>query len=288
MLATGPNRAGETMLLQSVIARRWWDARRFGVSPDKWRARLTNRSEPSIFCNAIPKSGTHLIERALCLHPQIYRRIVPTIYPQRIHRYGGLYKLLSMLGPGEMAVGHFAYSEDNQNFVHRSKARCFFMIRDPRDIVVSYANYLVRDRNNTHHQLFANLPDMKSRLLLAIEGYPPNRLPSIQAFLNTFYGWISSGALVVRFEDLVGAAGGGKDDIQFRTVQSMYEHLGMPLADPEIKKLTMAIFSKQSPTFHSGAIGKWRKDFDEQVIHKFKEIASDTLVQYGYELDDRW
>lgn len=276
------------MSLKLLVSRRWWDARRFGVSPDKWGARLTNRDEPSIFCTSIPKSGTHLLERALCLHPRIYRRILPTIYRQRVHRHGGLSKVLSTLGPGEIVVAHYAYSEENDDTVHRNGTRCFLMIRDPRDIVVSYVNHLLKDRKNTHHRLFADLPDMKSRILLAIKGYPPARIPSIQGVLSAYYGWFSSGALVVRFEDLVGAAGGGNDEVQFSTVQSIYQHLGMPLAGDEIKKLAMGIFSNQSPTFHKGVIGKWREYFDDQATQQFKDIASDMLAHYGYELDDRW
>ncbi|MDN5869429.1 MAG: sulfotransferase domain-containing protein [Nitrococcus sp.] len=276
------------MSVKLLISRRWWDARRFGVSPDKWRARLTNQGQPRIFCTSIPKAGTHLLERALCLHPRIYRRILPTINHRRIRRHGGLSKLLSTLGPGEIVVAHCAYSEENDDTLRRNGARCFFMIRDPRDIVISYVIHLLNDRKNPHHRFLLDLPDMRTRILLVIKGYPPVRLPSIQGLLSRYYGWFSSGALVVRFEDLVGAAGGGSDDVQFTTVQTIYEHLGMPLAHHEIKQLTTHIFSNQSPTFRKGLVGKWREYFDDQAIQLFTDVASDMLVRYGYDNDDRW
>ena len=45
--------------------------------------------------------------------------------------------------------------------------------------------------------------------------------------LDRYGGWLASGALVVRFEDLIGGAGGGDDAAQASAIRSVYTHLGL-------------------------------------------------------------
>jgi len=59
------------MRLAEAAARHAWTFRRFGLSPRKLVARIGNRTEPPILCVSLPKAGTHLLERALCLHPRL-------------------------------------------------------------------------------------------------------------------------------------------------------------------------------------------------------------------------
>jgi len=56
-----------------------WNARRFGITPDKWSARLFPK-EIRLMTISIPKTGTHLLERVICLHPVFYRRIMKTLH----------------------------------------------------------------------------------------------------------------------------------------------------------------------------------------------------------------
>ena len=75
------------------LTRAWWDLQRFGLTPDKLPRRVHNPQAPPVFLISIPKSGTHLLERALCLHPLLYRRLERTLsrehcrwnQPQREH-----------------------------------------------------------------------------------------------------------------------------------------------------------------------------------------------------------
>ena len=58
-----------------IVRRLAWDLRRFGLTPRALGWRLCPGERPRILCLSIPKAGTHLLERVLCLHPGLYRAI---------------------------------------------------------------------------------------------------------------------------------------------------------------------------------------------------------------------
>ena len=86
------------------VSRQAWTLERFGLSPGKLPKRLSDQGAPRVFCVSIPKSGTHLLERALCLHPALYRKLVPTISGANVAKFGGL-----PLWPGESVPGRWSY-----------------------------------------------------------------------------------------------------------------------------------------------------------------------------------
>ncbi len=93
--------------------RRWvWDLERFGLTPRKWAARRQRAQLPRVTVVSIPKAGTHLVERALCLHPQLYRPLLPTLGPRNVERFGGLGRIVEGLGPGAVLISHLPYSEE--------------------------------------------------------------------------------------------------------------------------------------------------------------------------------
>ena len=62
------------------LSKTWWDLKRFGMTPDKIWRRRGRPDLPKIFCVSVPKSGTHLLERVLCLHPRLYRKFMSTLF----------------------------------------------------------------------------------------------------------------------------------------------------------------------------------------------------------------
>lgn len=65
--------------LSRCIDKLAWDFERFGLTPSKLLARVNNSNSPKIFITSIPKCGTHLLERAVCLLPRYFRKSLPTI-----------------------------------------------------------------------------------------------------------------------------------------------------------------------------------------------------------------
>lgn len=259
-----------------------WDARRFGMAPSKWHARLANAKEPRIVCVTVPKSGTHMLERALCLHPRLYRPVLPTIHSDNIERHGGLAALLDGLGPGQILVTHLHYEPGRARLLEGKAARTVFMTRDPRDVAVSRANYLFRERRHVHHRLMASQADSRARLHLAITGAADAGMPSIAEVLDRFAGWLDGSAFRVRFEELVGSAGGGSDTAQRATLAGLYRYLGMDPGPELLERIGGRLFSELSPTFHRGRLGRWRETFDPATRALFLQVTGDRLERYGY------
>lgn len=270
------------MSSSSWINRNLWTLRRFGLTPSSLFRRLGNKLEPRILCVSIPKAGTHLLERALCLHPRLYRKLLPTINDVNIRRWHGLAPLLAGLKPGQIICSHLTYSKEYETVLKDFGIRCIFLIRDPRDIVVSQAFYIAKNEQHRLHEVFAPQPDLKSRIKLAIQGYEPGRLPSIAQRLKDYSGWLDSGAIVIRFEDLIGPHGKGSESQQVDTLRSIYNYLGLNVDYQWIESLAGKLFSDSSPTFRQGASGQWEKLFDGEINLLFQSKTAKWMKLYGY------
>jgi hypothetical protein len=271
-----------TVKQSSLAARSHWTCQRFGLSPRKLAARIANRREPKIICVTLPKSGTHLLERALCLHPRLYRKIIPTIDERNIHRWGGLEALLKRLRPGQVLISHLHFRPEYAELFRSRDVKCLFLVRDPREVVVSQVFYLTAQRSHRHHRLFTALPDFKERLRTAIVGNDVEELPSIGQRLARFAGWLHASDYVVRFEDLIGPLGGGELAAQRRTLSSIYRAVGLEPSSELLDTLVERVFSTASPTFRTGGTRKWQRHFDGEHLRLFDKTVGDLLGVYGY------
>jgi sulfotransferase 6B1 len=255
-----------------------WTAERFGVTPRKLTARVSSAGLPKVLCVSVPKAGTHLVERAVCLHPRLYRRRLPTLNPLNMGDEG-LPGVLASTRPGQVVLAHVPYEDGYAAALEQEDVRVLFAVRDPRDIAVSLAHYIGDREDHPLHPLFAPR-DLRGRIELAITGdgdaRPP--APSLESILAGFAGWLGSGALVVRFEDLVGGRGGGTAESQERVLGEIYAHLGVE-AEPGLRE---RVFSEASPTFRRGSIGQWRQELDPELEALFEREAGRWMETYGY------
>jgi hypothetical protein len=261
-----------------------WTLQRFGLTPSKLAHRLTDRSAPRVLSVSLPKAGTHLLERAVCLHPRLHRKMLATVWPEALDRWHGLSGLLGTLGPGQVVVAHLPFEPDYPAALSSTGARALFLTRDPRDIVLSQAHYAVQKPDHPFHRAFADQTDLRGRVLVAIDGDAATGLPSIADRLDRYRGWLDGAAETVRFEDLIGPNGGGDAARQREVVERVYRHLGLDLETALIERVCRELFSDASPTFRKGAIGGWRERFDDDLTERFRRrVGDDRLRAYGYE-----
>jgi sulfotransferase 6B1 len=265
-----------------AIPRNAWTLERFGLTPSKLSRRITNSGAPSVLCVSIPKAGTHLLERALCLHPRLYRKLLPTRSNSSLKRWGGLDGLLAKVRPGQVLASHLRFDPAFLEVLDRRHVPVIFLVRDPRDLVISQVNYVARRSDHRFGPLFAQRAGFHERLELAIAGDPEHRLRSVGQRLEVYADWLRSNALVVRFEDLVGPGGGGDADRQAETVRAIYRHIQLPIDDAFVTKVSGRLFSSESPTFRKGTIGQWRTVFDDELKELFEHTAGHMMSAYGY------
>jgi hypothetical protein len=259
-----------------------WTFERFGLTPAKLARRVGDTRAPRVLCVSIPKAGTHLLERALCLHPRLYRKLLPTVSEENIRRLGGFEKLLRRIRSGQVVASHLRFSPGLPEKLARSGVAGVFLVRDPHDIVVSQIHYVAKREDHRLHDVFAERADTREKLRLAIGGDRARGVPSIGDRLDYFAGWLDAGCLVLRFEDLVGAGGGGDDTRQTDAVASLYRHVGLPADERTVASICKQLFSSDSPTFRKGSIGGWRDSFDAELEELFDSVVGDRAAPYGY------
>lgn len=275
-------------MMAAAMRRHYWNLERFGFTAPKLLRRLWREKGPRVLCVCVPKSGTHLLERGLCVDPQLRRKLLPTVNEVNLTALGGLDALLSRVRPGEVVISHLYHSAGRERLLRARGVRTLFMIRDPRDLVVSQAHYIARNPQHPLHLRFRELPELGARLSICIRGDEQAGFPGLAERLERFGGWLDGDALAVRFESLVGSAGGGSEREQGETLAGVYRHLGLP-ADPQrIAERSRRTFSAASPTFRRGTTGQWREVFDAGLAQAFKQEAGEQLVRYGYEQDSSW
>ena len=259
-----------------------WDFQRFGLTPEKLWPRLIRRGIPRIFVTSIPKAGTHLVERALCLHPALYRKLLPKLTDDNLSRFGGFEAVLSSLKPGQVLLAHLYYTPDRDRLLQELGIPGVFVIRDPRDIVVSDTFFILGWKGHPLHEAFRKQPNLEACLRLAIQGLPRLNYPSIEEKLRRFSGWLESSLQVIRFEDLVGPAGGGVEEVQRANLERLFRSLGIHLDSGRLEKIRKKLFFQKSPTFRRGAIGQWKKHFTPEIEKLFWDTAGRWMETYGY------
>ena len=173
--------------------------------------------------------------------------------------------------------------------------RVVFLLRDPRDVAVSLATYILREPHHPLHRYHAEyLHNAHDRLMAVITGFnAPDEdtwsQPSIGEDISGYLPWMRDGrALVVRFEDLVGQHGGGAAEVPLTRIREIANHLGRPVEDATVAEIAERMYSKSSSTFRKGQIGDWRNHFTDEHRDVFKKVAGNLLIQLGYEDSLDW
>ena len=114
------------------------------------------------------------------------------------------------------------------------------------------------------------------------------KLQSLDERYRQFLKWErDGGAVLVKFEDLVGTKGGGSAEAQRLAVERVARHLGV-----EVEQRTMEVVEEElfgvGRTFRKGQIGGWREEFSEEHERAVKGGLGSLLVELGYEAGSNW
>lgn len=259
------------------------------LQPRRLVARFTG---PRVLLASVPKAGTNLLIRVLELfpHPIPSGTAVGVVSQQP-----ELLPKIAAVKRGRFIVTHCAFG-DVASVVEAQDMLGVFLIRDPRDTCVSWYHYIMREPAHWCHSYFCSvLSDRASRLMAAIRGLTKDPrsehpfLASIDEHFRLRMGYMDEARFcTVRFEDLVGSAGGGNDNQQAQTLHVIANHLGLRLTSSDIRRITTQAFCRESPTFRKGQIGSWRDEMGPAHRAAFKEVAGPLLIELGYESTLSW
>ena len=86
--------------------------------------------------------------------------------------------------------------------------------------------------------------------------------------------------LVVRFEDLVGMAGGGDKELQLKSIAELADWAG--LSEFNLAQVADELFGG-THTFRRGKIGQWRS-LDKVLRDEVSNMLAPYVTAWGYEL----
>jgi sulfotransferase 6B1 len=272
-----------------------------------------------VVANSVPKSGTNLLSRLLVLlgleqkrrlwiHPrlvsgrfssarQFFRAREPekvtvgVVTPQQIGRRW-LARRLSRVPNGCFVNAHCIYTPELAELFRGEGLKTVCLLRDPRDLAVSQMHYLKHNppKNFSAHEAFIALSSDQERLLVCIRGgeLGGRKLQSLDQRYRQFLGWEQDeGAVVVKFEDLVGPRGGGSAEVQRQAVERVATHVGISVNERTMRLVEENLFGV-GRTFRKGQIGGWREEFSPEHERAAKEVAGPLLVELGYEAGPNW
>jgi hypothetical protein len=150
-------------------------------------------------------------------------------------------------------------------------------------------HYLKQLKNHFAHEGYMALPSDSERLMVSIRGgeLGGRRLRPLAERYGRFLGWErAGGAVMVRFEDLVGPEGGGSEEARRLAVGRVAKHLGVPVEERTIGLVGENLFGA-GRTFRRGQIGGWREEFSAEHERALEEEVGPLLVELGYQETDR-
>jgi hypothetical protein len=248
-------------------------------------------SGPRIFANSVPKSGTHLLRHILAMMPGVIDRWAYH-YISTVCEY---HKQLGRGMRGQIISTHMYWSAELESFLDQEAYKKFLMVRDLRDVCVSSAHYCVKDKRHRLHNYFNSLGSWDEQLAAVIKGIDANSLAdgvrskSIAEHVDGYIPWVHDpNCLIIRFEELVGAKGGGTVENQLDTIRQISGHIGLKQDESSLREIAERSFSNKTKTFRKGQIGGWQSEFSEGNIALFKQVAGQQLMELGYEQDYDW
>lgn len=270
------------------------------------RSIVNTKSEGLLYvCNSYPKSGTHLLAQII-MKTGYVRYWDDIISVQSLSGFMNSTRHIEWkygsAPAGSLVRSHLMHDDAIVAILNRRQHRRFFIYRDPRDIVCSHANWVVKEPaiflNKIYKEQFKTAEE---RIMASIVGTPLGTPlasnmshPGIEMDFARWLGWLEDeDTFCVRFEDLVGKRGGGCENTRLEKVREILEWMGVDHDSEDIEKAydSENMDPGESNTYkrgQKGAIGTWKEKFTDEHKQIFKRRAGDLLIRLGYENDYNW
>lgn len=233
-----------------------------------------------VLCVTVPKSGSHLLKKAL----EMIQGCEATWI------YGESFKDEKALKQSDkkLYIAHIFPETELARFFDSKDFAKVVLIRDPRDVMLSFLHHVLHKKTWSYdsqfdHEKFSHLSlDQQLRETLLFP-YPS----PIHSFPYAI-AWMSDPSVFVcRFEDLVGAQGGGSAAAQKKTLLALASFIGSPISPERAEEIGATIFGN-TWTFRKGQIGQWKEAYTPDTTSLFKRVAKGMVVDFGYGADENW
>lgn len=279
-----------------------------------YNAQVRLKARPfEFFSITVPKSGTHLLSKCISLmkaqDPYSFSDKTPRPKPDNEPQLCTLvpHNAFPMLQEERFkdriikkhrfprAGFHLAHTQDRAKFLKQSAKAILFMIRDPRDQLISITKWCCdksKLKSPEFSDMLLNFIDGKQRgPIYAVKMIKPASYMwsyGIADYYTLYTPWMGADKVyTVHFENLVGSRGGGSDEAQAQEIANIAHHLNIRLTPQKIAAIADNLFGGTN-TFNKGQIGTWKEYFTEEHKQAFKNTAGQLLIDLGYEKDMNW
>jgi hypothetical protein len=268
---------------------------------------------------SLPKSGTHLLSKALQLFGYQIYGAAGTFVPRSLSQTVALLRILERLGqnipclagtdmrvlmrtlgsrsglesdlkrvPLDLAfmIHNMPLDRLDQRFFRSwcsdGEPKVIFNYRDPRAVICSYVRFLMRDHLHPLPDQLAHSEILKAKSAHAdrlMHAITDRTFPSRSVFLESTWLLQHPRVLKIRYEDLVGERGGGCESRQHRAVFQLLLHLQCP---GDVRDIAARLYDPAAATFDRGTIDSWRDEFSAEHYDVFEEHFGQLLLAYGY------
>lgn len=241
---------------------------------------VTAFAEQSPFLlTSIPKSGSHLLIKLIHLMTNCkaiggWNGKLSAVEIDRILREIDPSKEFSFCHANE--PHYFDFAKRHPEYVK------FFQIRDLRDVMVSAAFYFSEKLEKLELKTF----DEKLTFVLTSNTVYSNW---IENNAKLYSNWMAlPNCYPIRFEDLVGEAGGGSAQQQTETIIKIFSLLNLELSEEKLDWIVDHLFGypkdRISWTFRKGLIGDWKTCFQDHHKRLFNQRWGRYQKMLGYSL----
>jgi hypothetical protein len=203
---------------------------------------------------------------------------------------------LQTLHAGDLCFGHVIAAPEIVAYMQHRQFAHYFILRDPRDVVISHAFFLAdKAIDHVHHTYYKELASLDDRIEVSILGRPEwnnpeapeGDFPDIEARFQPYLDWLAQpDVMLLHFEDFIlDRPAALAQLVDYAEARGFRPRLPREQVYAILNK---AIDPKSSFTFRGGRVGDWQKHFTEAHKTLFKRCAGDLLVRLGYEKDESW
>lgn len=182
---------------------------------------------------------------------------------------------------GKILGGHAAYTPELEAILNTSHARKICIRRDPRDILVSFSDWVGTRPDYFLHNDFVHLSrEQRVRLLLRGGEFSFGKLYPFPEVLRRASGWLNvRDILQISFEDLIGPVGGGDPTKQAEALTAIHAHVGAPVP---LEQVNADSIYGGSLTFNKGRSQRWRELDSVDLVDEIGEVLGPFLTTWGY------
>ena len=175
---------------------------------------------------------------------------------------------------------------------HKNTKGAIYIVRDPRDILVSYSNYLNENIDETLKTMLSDHSYEAGEFKNII--YKKSLMGSWSSHYNSWKKYKSRDTIIIKYEDMVC----NTYDTFLRVLNYLNKLTNLEINETKmidaikqtsfenLKNLELTEGFKENPStnpfFRNGKVGEWKKKLDKEQVQKIEKAFKIEMIELGY------